>query len=88
MDFNAKNYTEPGGERTVIGGELVIEPGAKLTALPGSAVEGLGGGGAASSAANQPASTASTVATLREDFNALLAKLKAAGLMTADGAGE
>lgn len=86
MAFNAKNYTEPGGARTVIGGELVIEAGAKLTALPGSTVEGVGGGngGDAPAAGNQPASTAATVAALREDFNALLAKLKDAGLMAAD----
>lgn len=85
MAFNAKNYTEPGGARTVIGGELVIEAGAKLTALPGSSVEGLGGsGGAAPVAENQPASTAPTVTALREDFNTLLSKLKAAGLMTVD----
>ncbi len=25
MSYNAKNYTEQGGEKTVIGGELVIE---------------------------------------------------------------
>jgi hypothetical protein len=35
-------------------------------------------------AANQADSTASTVATLKDDFNALLAKLKTAGLMEAD----
>ena len=35
-------------------------------------------------AANQAASTASTVADLKTDFNALLTKLKAAGLMVAD----
>lgn len=35
-------------------------------------------------AANQADSTASTIATLKEDFNALLAALKTAGLMEAD----
>lgn len=35
-------------------------------------------------AANQAASTASTVAAVVTDFNALLTKLKAAGIMTAD----
>ena len=34
--------------------------------------------------ANQAASTASTVAALKDDLNALLAKLKASGLMAAD----
>ena len=35
-------------------------------------------------AANQTDSTATTVATLKDDLHALLAKLKAAGLMEAD----
>ena len=34
--------------------------------------------------ANQADSTASTIATLKDDFNALLVKLKTAGLMVAD----
>lgn len=38
----------------------------------------------AKTAANQAASTASDVAGIVADFNALLAKLKAAGLMAAD----
>ena len=70
MSYNAKNYTEQGGEKTVIGGELVIEEGAKVTELP--------------VLDNQPASTAETVEALVTDFNALLSKLKAAGIMTAD----
>ena len=68
--YNSKNYTEQGGERTVIGGALVFEEGATIEGFPG--------------AANQVDSTATTVATLKDDFNALLTKLKAAGLMTAD----
>ena len=70
MSYNAKNYTEQGGEKTVIGGEFVIEEGAKVTGLP--------------VLDNQPASTAETVEALVTDFNALLSKLKAAGIMTAD----
>jgi len=31
MSYNTKNYTEQGGEKTVIGGELVIEEGAKVS---------------------------------------------------------
>lgn len=79
---NCKNYTAHGGNETVIGG--------KLTFLPGAQVEGLGdlldlpGGGAPMVAANQADSTASTVAGLKDDFNALLAKLKVAGIMVAD----
>ena len=39
------------------------------------------GGKAIAPAANQEDSTATTIADLKTDFNALLAKLKAAGLM-------
>lgn len=69
-DYNAKNYTEQGGEKTVIGGTLEILEGASVTGLP--------------IAENQADSTATDTAGLVTDFNALLAKLKAAGLMAAD----
>lgn len=69
-DYNAKNYTEQGGEKTVIGGTLEIKEGASVTGLP--------------AAENQADSTATDAAGLVTDFNALLAKLKAAGLMAAD----
>lgn len=68
---NVKNYTEQGGDRTVIGGELDITPEGKL-AFEGTSF---------SPAALQADSTAADVAGLVIDFNALLAKLKAAGLM-------
>ena len=110
MSYNAKNYTEQGGEKTVIGGTLEILEGASVTGLPAvsaasaSAVGGvkaaekgagdtveakIGADGklyvpAYPQAANQADSTATTVAGLKDDFNACLAKLKAAGLMTAD----
>jgi len=71
MAYNVKNYTEQGGEKTVIGGTLEIKEGASITGLP--------------TAANQAGSEATTVAGLVTDFNALLAKLKAAGLMATDG---
>jgi hypothetical protein len=67
MSYSTKNYTEQGGETTVIGGTLTIENGATFTGFP--------------QAANQASSTASTVADLKADFNNLLDKLKAAGLM-------
>jgi len=65
---NVKNYTEQGGERTVIGGTLEIVAGGQVVGLfiP---------------AAFQADSTATTIAGLVTDFNLLLAKLKAAGLM-------
>ena len=68
MSYNTKNYTEQGGEKTVIGGSLVIKEEASVKGLP--------------SAANQAASTAADAAALKNDFNALLLKLKDAGLMT------
>ena len=70
MSYNTKNYTEQGGDKTVIGGALEIKQGASVTGLP--------------IAENQADSTATDVAGLVTDFNALLAKLKAAGLMVAD----
>ena len=74
-EYNAKNYTEQGGDVTHIGGTLIIEEGAQVSGLPGSS------GGAAE---NQAASTATAVAGLKNDFNALLAKLKNAGIMEPD----
>jgi len=53
--------------------------------LPEAAEEVLGG---VTLAENQADSTASTVAALKDDLNALLAKLKACGLMAADTTAE
>ena len=70
MSYNTKNFTEQGGEKTVIGGTLEIKDGAVVTGLP--------------ILDNQAASTAATIEDLVTDFNALLTKLKAAGLMISD----
>jgi hypothetical protein len=70
MSYNTKNYMEQGGEKWVIGGTLEVLPGATITGLPVTE--------------NQTGSIASDAASLVTDFNALLAKLKAAGLMAAD----
>ncbi len=81
-----KNYFAHGGNELVIGG--------KLTFLSGATVEGGEGlfdnpsGEGSSTAAFQADSTATGVAALREDFNALLAKMRAAGLMEANAAVE
>ena len=123
-DYNAKNYTEQGGEKTVIGGTLEIKEGASVTGLSANPLlvateETLGGvkaatagesdtvevkigedgklyvptypadatesvSGLVKTAANQADSIAEDTAALVTDFNALLAKLKAAGLMVAD----
>ena len=73
-EYNAKNYTEQGGDVTHIGGKLIFEDGSSVEGLPSSFTP----------AENQAASEATTVEALKEDFNSLLAKLKASGLMTAD----
>lgn len=70
MSYNTKNFTEQGGEKTVIGGTLEIKEGAVVTGLP--------------VLDNQATSTAATVEDLVTDFNALLTKLKTAGLMISD----
>ncbi|BDF47715.1 hypothetical protein CE91St56_48380 [Lachnospiraceae bacterium] len=75
MNYNGKNYAEQGGDKWVIGGTLEIKEGATVTGLPAAEVP---------QAANQADSVATDVPTLVSDFNGLLAKLKAAGLMTAD----
>lgn len=71
---NVKNYTDQGGDTTVIGGALDIVTGGKL-AFAGTELK---------PAAAQADSVASTIAGLVVDFNALLAKLRAAGLMASE----
>ena len=70
MSYSTKNYTEQGGEKTVIGGTLEIKKGASVKGLP--------------AAKNQAASTATTVAGLKDNFNELLLKLKDSGYMVPD----
>lgn len=67
---NVKNYTEQDGEKTVIGGTLEITSEGQVTGMP--------------AAAFQADSTAVDIAELVTDFNALLAKLIAAGLMASE----
>ena len=66
MSYNTKNYSE-NGDTLVIGGNLKLADGATLSGFP--------------AAENQAASSATTIADLKTDFNSLLEKLKAAGLM-------
>lgn len=80
--YNTKNYFAHGGNELVIGG--------KLTFLDGSSIQG--GDGALSVPTFNPAayvadSEATTVAVLKENFNSLLAALKAAGLMASTAPG-
>lgn len=72
MNYNAKNYTEQGGDVTHFGGKVIFEEGCEVE------------GNSFTPAANQAASTATTIAQLKDDINALLTKLKTAGLMEAD----
>ena len=76
MSYVTKNYTADGGDTLVIGGKLIVEEGAQVEGLPSS--------GAFGAAANQALSTASQVSGLKNDFNALLMKLKDAGIMVPD----
>ena len=75
MSYNAKNYTEQGGEITHIGGKLVFDEGGLVEGLPSADIPVMD---------NQAASTSETLAGLVEDFNSLLSKLKSAGFMEAD----
>lgn len=68
---NVKNYTEQGGDKTVIEGTLEITSGARLT-FNGEDLK---------PAETQVDSVATTIADLKTDLNSLLAKLKAAGVM-------
>lgn len=74
MGYNTKNYTEQGGDKTVIGGELEIIGEGKLT-FDGVVLK---------PAEVQANSIAADAAGLVTDFNGLLAKLKAAGLMESE----
>ena len=68
---NIKNYTEQGGGRWVVNGTLEIGGEGQLIL----------GGQPIAPTAHQADSTATTIADLKTDFNALLAKLQTAGLM-------
>ncbi|SFU88974.1 hypothetical protein [Butyrivibrio sp. M55] len=64
-EYNAKNYTEQGGEVTHIGGKIVYDNGL----MPNMSTADV---------------TSDTVAKVRTSLNALITKLKNAGLMVAD----
>ena len=83
---NCKNYTTDGGDRLVIGGTLEILDTATVTGLQsGYATEQTAG--SVYQATNQAASAATTISDLTSDFNALMQKLKDAGIMAADQPG-
>jgi len=74
MTYNTKNYTEQGGDKTVIGGEIAVTAEGKVT-FDGTELK---------PAALQADSTATEITELVTDFNALLLKLKTAGLMESE----
>ena len=81
MSSSTRNYHAPVGNEWIVGG--------KLTFLPGAVVEGAEGLFDPAPTAKLPfvaESEATSVAALREDFNALLTVLKAAGIMEAEAA--
>ena len=83
---NCKNYLADGGDRLVIGGTLEVLDTAIVTGLQsGYATEQTAG--SVYQAMNQAESAATTIADLTSDFNALLQKLKDAGVMAADQPG-
>ena len=71
---NVKNYHEQGGKKWVVGGQLEIVADGKLT-FQGTELK---------QASGQVDSEASTIAALKDDFNSLLGRLFAAGLMVVD----
>ena len=74
---NTRNFMAHGGNELVIGGKLTILPTAELD----DQASLLHGASAPARMAHQAESTASTVAALRDDFNALLGALSTAGFM-------
>ena len=77
MTRNTHNYFAHGGSGLVIGG--------KLTFLPGATIEGgddlFGQSEPVAQIAYIADSEAATIATLKDDFNGLLAALRSCGLM-------
>lgn len=73
--YNTKNYTEQGGDVTHIGGKLIIEDGATVEGLNAIAAKG---------AAVADAAEGANAAALRTTLNALLASLRAAGILASE----
>ena len=72
MSYNTKNYTEQGGDKTVIGGEVDITGTCKLK------------GNTITQVPKMAASTASTVAGIVADYNLLLTAMTSAGIMKSE----
>lgn len=74
--YQPRNYTAQGGKETVIGGKVTFLPGAEVVGLPASILM--------PKVSALPNSDAKSVAQLREDYNALLGVLRAAGLLASE----
>ena len=74
--YQPRNYTAHGGKETVIGGRMTFLPGAEVVGLPEAVMM--------PKASVLPDSDAKSVAQLREDYNALLGALRAAGLLASE----
>lgn len=68
---SVKNYTEQGGDKWIISGTLEVTEEGQIT------IEGI----QLTRAEAQVDSTATTVSSLKEDFNNLLSNLRAAGII-------
>ena len=81
---NTKNFVAHGGGEWVIGGKLTFLPGAVVEGGEGLFDTTPGGDNAVAQLPFIPDSTATNVATLRENYNRLLAALRTAGLMQSE----
>ena len=79
MSYNTKNYREQGGEKWVVGGQLEIEPGGKITA-GGDQADAIIDVAAAAGATPTKAEFDAVVTAL----NAALAALKGVGIIAAE----
>ena len=76
--YNGKNYMAPGGDEWVIGGKLTVAEGGAIDGMPAATTTKVGGVKQAEAVAD---STATSVADLKTNFNALLAALRTAGIL-------
>ena len=74
--YQPRNYTAHGGKETVIGGKVTFLPGAEVVGLPAAVLM--------PKVSALPDSDAKSVAQLREDYNALLGALRAAGILACE----
>lgn len=82
-EYNAKNYSEQGGDKMVIGGRLEIAPGGTLDVKSGATFSNENGGGS-SVMPYLANSTQSSASNLVKDLNALLTFIRDAGLMASE----